>query len=283
MPNTSETMPHRVSPRGDEDHDELVRTISGSGGIAVKAVIANGLLSEAVSLRPHAATAGNALGRAMIGALLVAVGSAADDADDSNVESVQVQIRGDGPLGSLTAIADSRARVRGTVQRPGIELIHEDGTPNIAKAVGLGVINVVRHRPRWRSPYTGTVPLVSGVAGAGFLVQAMPGAGDSELARVEANVAALPGLATLLEAPLRADDLIDRLLEGLGSRERHATKPTFFCPCTRERATRTLSLLERAELEELVAATETQEVVCDFCGRGYQIPSDEIAPLLEDY
>lgn len=315
MSNTSEAMPHRVSPRGDEDHDELVRTISGSGGIAVKAVIANGLLSEAVSLRPHAATAGNALGRTMIGALLVAVGSAADDADDSNVESVQVQIRGDGPLGSLTAIADSRARVRGTVQRPGIELIHEDGTPNIAKAVGLGVINVVRHRPRWRSPYTGTVPLVSGeiagdltlylteseqtpsamglgvsfgphmedVAGAGFLVQAMPGAGDSELARVEANVAALPGLATLLEAPLRADHLIDRLLEGLGSRERHATKPTFFCPCTRERATRTLSLLERAELEELVAATETQEVVCDFCGRGYQIPSDEIAPLLEDY
>jgi molecular chaperone Hsp33 len=126
-------------------------------------------------------------------------------------------------------------------------------------------------------------PHMEDVAGAGFLVQAMPGAGDSELARVEANVAALPGLATLLEAPLRADDLIDRLLEGLGSRERHATKPTFFCPCTRERATRTLSLLERAELEELVAATETQEVVCDFCGRGYQIPSDEIAPLLEDY
>jgi molecular chaperone Hsp33 len=278
MSNQSEVLPHRVSARGGADDDELVRTLCESGGIAVKAVVADGLLSEAVSLRPHAATAGNALGRTMIGALLIAVGSAADDADDSNVESVQVQIRGDGPLGTVTAIADSRARVRGTVQRTGIELIHEDGTPNIAKAVGLGVINVVRHRPRWRSPYTGTVPLVSGeiagdltlylteseqtpsamglgvsfgphmedVAGAGFLVQAMPGVSDSELARVEENVAALPGLATLLEEPLRADHLIDRLLEGLGTRERHRTKPVFFCPCTRERATRTLSLLDPA-------------------------------------
>jgi molecular chaperone Hsp33 len=314
MSNTSEGLPHRVAARGDANDDELVRTISESGGIAVKAVIANGLVAEAVSLRPYAATAGSALGRTMIGALLIAVGSAADDADDSNVESVQVQIRGDGPLGTVTAIADSRARVRGTVQRTGIELIHEDGSPNIAKAVGLGALNVVRHRPRWRSPYTGTVPLVSGeiagdltlylteseqtpsamglgvafgahmedVAAAGFLVQAMPGAIDSELARVEENVAALPGLARLLEAPLRANDLIDRLLDGLGARERHSTKPMFFCPCTRERARRTLSLLERAELEEIVSAMETQEVVCDFCGRAYQIASEDIAPLLED-
>lgn len=302
-----------MQPRASVRPDALIRTISESGTIAVKAIIASELVCEALSLRPHAPTAGNALGRAMMGALLVAVGSAADDADEANVESVQVQFRGNGPLGSLTAIADSRARVRGTVQRPATDLAHADGSPDVARAVGLGALNVVRHRPRWRSPYTGSVPLVSGeiagdmtlylteseqtpsamglgvafgpqltdVAACGFLVQALPGASDEDLAQVEENVVAMPRLSVLLEQGIDAHGLIDRLLLGLGSRERHRMAPRFYCPCTRERALRTLSLLEVEEVEELVRRRASQEIVCEFCGRAYQIEGDELGPLLE--
>lgn len=305
-----------LEPRASASPDELVRTISTSGSIAVKTIIASELVSEALSLRPFAPTAGNALGRALMGALLIAVGSAADDADEANVESVQLQFRGDGPLGSLTAIADSRARVRGTVQHPEIELQNADGTPNIAGALGLGPLNVVRHRPRWRSPYTGTVPLVSGevagdltlylteseqtpsamglavafgpqmqdVAACGFLVQALPDASDEDLSQVEDNVAAIVaapgGLAGLLASPIDADAIVDRLLLGLGSRQRHPMRPSFQCPCTRDRALRTLSLLETGELEDLVAQHQSQEIVCDFCGRAYQIEPDEVRALL---
>lgn len=314
-PNSPSESPHIVAPRNPDRRDRLVRTISGSGGVAVKALLANGLVAEALSRRPHTATAGDALGRTMMGALLIAVGSAADDADDANVESVQVQVRGDGPLGGVTAIGDSRARVRGTVQRPGTELLLSDGTPDIARAVGQGPLNLVRHRPRWKSPYTGTVPLVSGeiagdltlylteseqtpsamglgvafgphmhdVAAAGFLVQAMPDAEDEELARVEANVKNLTGLGVLLERGLEVEALIDALLEGLGSRERHTMHPEFYCPCTRDRALRTLALLSREELVELAEGTQGQEVICDFCGRDYQLESTEIAPLLAEH
>ena len=152
----------RCSARQSASPDRLVRTISESGTIGVKALVASEILAEALARRPHAPTAGNALGRAMMGAILIAVGSAADDADDANVESVQLQFRGDGPLGSVTAIADSRAEVRGTVQNPEVALVLRDESPDIARSIGLGLLNVVRHRPRWRSPYTGTVPLVSG-------------------------------------------------------------------------------------------------------------------------
>lgn len=301
-----------LRPRASTGPDELVRTISESGTIAVKALVASELVCEALTLRPHAPTAANALGRAMMGALLIAVGSAADEADEANVESVQVQFRGDGPLGSLTAIADSRARVRGTVQRPATDCLHDDGRPNVARAVGLGTLNVVRHRPRWRSPYTGSVPLVSGeiardltlylteseqtpsamglgvafgpqladVAATGFLVQALPGAAEDDLAQVEENIAAMPRLGTLLERPFDADMLVDRLLIGLGTRARHRMQPRFFCPCTRERALRTLALLEREELEEIVRLEASQEIVCEFCGRAYDIAGSEIRPLL---
>lgn len=309
----SQVAHHQVQPRRTARPDELIRTISESGSISVKAIIASELVSEALSLRDYAPTAGNALGRAMMGALLIAVGSAADDADETNVESVQLQFRGDGPLGSLTAIADSRARVRGTVQRPEAELLNADGSPNIAGALGLGPLNVVRHRPRWRSPYTGTVPLVSGevagdltlylteseqtpsamglgvafgpqmvdVGACGFLVQALPDATDDDLSQVEDNVATLPRLATLLDAAIDANAIIDRLLVGLGSRDRHPMNPRFHCPCTRDRALRTISLLDESELAELIAEERSQEIVCDFCGHAYQIEAPEIPPILE--
>jgi molecular chaperone Hsp33 len=303
----------QIAARTSASPDQLVRTISESGTIGIKAILGSQLVAEALGRRPHTPTSGNALGRAMMGALLIAVGSAADDADDANTESVQLQFRGDGPLGSLTAIADSRAQVRGTVQHPQVSLVLEDNTPDIARAIGLGPLNVVRHRPRWRSPYTGTVPLVSGevagdltlylteseqtpsamglgvsfgqgmadVAACGFLVQALPGATDEELEIVEKNVAELPGLATLLEHPITPDHLIDRLLVGLGSRARHTMSPRFYCPCTHERALRTLALLERSEILEMIEKQEGQEVVCDFCGKEYQIAASEMSPILE--
>lgn len=303
----------RIEARITAGPDRLVRTISESGTIGVKAILASDLVAEALVRKPHTPTAGNALGRAMMGAVLIAVGSAPDDADEANIESVQLQFRGDGPLGSLTAIADSRAQVRGTVQHPEIALVHADDTPDIARAIGLGPLNVVRHRPRWRTPYTGTVPLVSGevagdltlylteseqtpsamglgvafgpamadVGACGFLVQALPGASDDDLTQVEENVAALPGLASLLERPITADDLIDRLLIGLGSRQRHSMTPRFHCPCSRGRALRTLSLLDRHEIAEMIERDEGQEIVCDFCGKDYQIAASEMPPLLD--
>jgi molecular chaperone Hsp33 len=312
MSEPSEVSTEPVQPRATARPDELIRTISESGAVSVKAIIASELVSEALSLRSFAPTAANALGRAMMGALLIAVGSADDDADEATVESVQLQFRGDGPLGSLTAIGDSRARVRGTVQRPETDLLNGDGSPNIAGALGLGPLNVVRHRPRWRSPYTGTVPLVSGevagdltlylteseqtpsamglgvaigaqmadVGACGFLIQAMPGATDEDLSQIEANVSALPGLASLLEAPIDANTILDRLLVGLGSRDRHRMKPRFHCPCTRDRALRTLSLLDETELTDLIAREQSQEIVCDFCGRAYEIEAPEMHPLL---
>ena len=123
-------------------------------------------------------------------------------------------------------------------------------------------------------------PGMADVAAAGFLIQALPGASDEDLATVEENVQGLPGIASLLHVPLEPDELIDRLMIGLGTRERHTMAPHFHCPCSLERALRTLALLERQELEELVAGSGSQEVVCDFCGKDYQLGPDRIATLL---
>ncbi|MFP6639893.1 MAG: Hsp33 family molecular chaperone HslO [Myxococcota bacterium] len=301
-----------LKPESGARPAQLVRTLSTDGGIAVRTLVGSNLIAHAMSLRDLAPTAANALGRALMGTVLMAVGSAGLDRDELDGENVQLQLRGNGPLGGIVTISDSWGRVRGTVSEPSVDLRSSDGSPDVARAIGLGTLTVVRHRPGWGEPYSGTVPLTSGevaqdltlylseseqtpsamglsvamaddgsaVVGAGFLLQIMPDASRAEIDRAEANVRALPGLSDLVLTGTDGHLLLDRLLDGLGGRERHTSRPIFYCPCDGERALRTLGLLERSTLEEIIENHETQEVRCHFCGQRYEFGASEITTLL---
>ncbi len=305
-----------ATPATEYADDELVRTISTDGSISVRTVVARNLVAEAAERRPLAATALSALGRVLVGAVLLGTGpgTKSGSKSKSDVETVQLQFRGNGPLGMMVAICDSTGRVRGTVSNPSVDLPLRDGQPDVAKAIGLGTLSVVRSRPSWREPYRGTVPLVSGEvakditlylteseqtpsavglgvavggegrveAAGGFLVQSLPGADAAAVARMEQNVLGLPSTSALLQDGVRADGLTDLLLAGLGTSDRHRSTPLFYCPCSRERALRTLVLLGRDEMGQIIASGEPQEVCCEFCGRRYDLGPDEIEPLARD-
>ena len=258
--------------RVPEGRAKLIRTISENGGVAVRTIIGSNLIAEAMNRRTMKPTAANALGRALMGAVLIAVGPASADAHDADddreaSESVQLQFRGNGPLGSVVVIADDLGHVRGTVENPNTDLTLADGSPDVARAIGLGALRVVRDRPEWREPYTGAVPLVSGeiakdltlylteseqtpsamglgvamtndetaVVAIGFLVQILPDALPEEVDQVEENVRSMPTLSQLALSDTNCDELIDLLLRGLGSRERHTAYPVFRCTCSRAR------------------------------------------------
>jgi molecular chaperone Hsp33 len=299
-----------TTPEPDYRDDELVRTISTDGSIAVRTLVARNLVAEAAERRPLAPTALAALGRLLAGTVLLATGPVSKNKQD--VETVQLQFRGNGPLGMMVALCDSTGRVRGTVSNPSVDLPLRDGQPDVAKAIGLGTLSVVRSRPSWREPHSGTVPLVSGEVAAdialylseseqtpsavglgvavgtegrvdatgGFLVQSLPYADAESVTRLERNVRELPSTSALLLDGVRAEGLADLLLEGLGARTLHRSMPVFYCPCSRDRALRTLLLLGRDEMLEIIDIGEPQEVGCEFCGRRYQLDSDEIRPLV---
>ena len=58
--------------------------------------------------------------------------------------------------------------------------------------------------------------------------------------------------------------------------------PAFFCPCGRERAARTLSLLGDDELRAARDSGEVLEVRCEFCGEAYRVRGSEIDELLSE-
>ncbi len=287
--------------------DELVRAVSQDGGIAVRAMVGTGLVADAAARHRTSRTAGVALGRTLMGAVLLAAGT-------KHGETVQLHFHGNGPLGGVTAIADSDGNVRGYATHPAAELPPVDGTLDVAGAVGQGVLSVVRSRPDWREPYRGVVPIETGTvaqdiasylsrseqqraavalgvfvggdggieSAAGFFVQALPGASDAAVERAIANVHRGPGPGELAREGHGADAIAELLLSGLGARELVRSRPEFRCPCGRDRVLRTIALLGRDELRGMSARGEALEIRCEFCGQHYTITADELGALFPD-
>jgi molecular chaperone Hsp33 len=292
-------------PSAPEPGDVLVRTLSTDGSIAVRAMVATGLVGKAAARHATAPTATAALGRTLMGAVLMAAEAGPD-------ETLQIQLRGDGPLGAVTVIADSAGGVRGFVGDPAADPPSRDGKLDVGRAVGRGLLAVVRYHPSWHAPYSGIVPLVSGEvaedlagylleseqkpsavalgvfvgsdgsveAAGGFLVQALPGASDEALALLERNVRGLESPTQMLRAGLDADGIVDRVLSGLGSRERHRSLPRFACRCDRDRVLRAVTLLGRDEIRDISARGEAVEVRCEFCAERYVLHADDVGSLL---
>jgi molecular chaperone Hsp33 len=284
-----------------------VRTLSLDGGLSVRALVATPLVADAARRHGTAPTASAALGRALMGAVLIASGN-------KDGETLQLQFRGDGPLGQMTVIADSLGRVRGYADHPEAHPPPRGVKLDVGAALGRGILAVVRHHPAWREPYTGIVPLVSGEvaedlahylaeseqtasalaagvfvasdlsveAAGGYLVQALPGADPSVLRALETTVRSLPAPTELVRGGATADDIIDALLAGIGSRARERSQPQFFCPCDVDRIRRAVTLLGRAETRAIAEAGEVLEVRCEFCATSYRLAPDEVGALVPD-
>jgi molecular chaperone Hsp33 len=284
--------------------DRLVRTISRDGGIAVRAIVGTRLVAEAARRHDTSPTATAALGRTLLGALLLAAGG-------KSGERVQIQFRGAGPLRSVVALADDAGHARGYVLHPHADPPRVNGELDVHNAVGAGVLTVVRQRPG-QPPYTGVVQILYGTiardlthylaeseqsrtavalgvqeadaggvaAAAGYLVHALPGASAAETQRAEQNVRATSLPSALAAAGGDARELIERLLVGLGHREHFESEVSFRCNCDADRVAAAVRLLGEDEIARSAQRGEALEVRCEFCAEYYTLAPDALRALI---
>jgi molecular chaperone Hsp33 len=287
--------------------DELIRTLSPDGHASVRVLAATGLAREAARRHRTSPTASVALARALMGGLLLASEAQGD-------ERLQIQVRGDGPLGTLVVTADADGRVRGYVQHPSANPPLLGARLGLARALGAGMLRVERNHPAWRQPYAGIVPLLTGElaqdlarylleseqkpsalalgvylgpggeieAAGGYLIQGLPGAPDAALAALEARVAGLANPSQLLRDGASAEALLALLLGDLANCRLARIAPRFHCPCGPQRVLRAVALLGRSELREIAGRGETLEVRCAFCAELHRVAPADLAPLLYD-
>lgn len=229
----------------------------------------------------------------------------------NETDQLTIQIRGDGPLGSLVVDANPRGEVRGYVQNPHVHLpANAEGKLNVGGGIGKGTLNVVKDLGL-KEPYRGSVELVSGelaedfacyftvseqtpsavAAGVlvqpdnsvshagGFIVQMLPGARDETIERVETGVRQVGSVTDQLLKGKSPEDILEIVL-GEPVNVQEELLLSFRCRCSRERIENMLKALGRDEIQSLLEEQGEARVQCHFCNETYTLSRDELKALL---
>ena len=265
-------------------------------GSAVAMVIdSTDIVNEAIKYHNTSPTATAALGRTLTAASLM--GSRLKNKDDQ----VTLTFKGDGPAGIIMAVADYYGNVKGYIENPAVDLpLKPNGKLDVSGAVGAGYMSVVRD-VGLKEPVTGILQIVSGeiaedvasyyanseqtptllslgvlvdrdlsCAGAGgVLVQLLPHADDEIVKILENNVVNVTGISSLIAGGQSCEQLLDRVLDGIGYDLFDETEVGCVCDCSRERMLRAVLSLGREELQKIFSEQETIEVCCRFCNKKF--------------
>jgi len=117
-------------------------------------------------------------------------------------------------------------------------------------------------------------------AAGGIVIQAFPHTSEAAIAALEERIREAPPLSTLIEK-MPIEDVVAQVLAGFDYKQLDSSLDVpleYRCPCTRERAIAPLALFSPEELQEMIEEGGS-EVVCQFCGRKYQITAEELLTL----
>lgn len=287
--------------------DHLVRATAREGRVrllALRAETALSTITQKLDLSPIAAAAA---GRLWMGSQFLAADLKQPEA------SISVVIKGDGPLGGLTAVCDAQGNARVSVNNPHVETReHRPGKLAVGPAVGQGQLTVIRDLGRGE-PYIGRVPLLTGeiaedlaaywlqseqiptvlslgvamtAAGitfaGGLLVQLMPDATDEDLNWIEQRAqGGFPEVTFLLQEGFSPAQIMDLFMGDPDLTYLSVEPIQFSCPCSEQRMARNLVALGAKTLTELAEDPEGIELTCHFCQTHYRFTPNQLAELLQ--
>lgn len=285
--------------------DTLLRAITKDAGILMSAAVTSGLAEQARIIHRTLPLATAALGRTLTAAAIMG-----DQLKSGG--AVTIQVRGNGPLGAVTAIGESDGFVRGYLQNPACDLpLRADGKLDVGGGIGQGYLMVIKDIGV-KEPVTGTVALVNGEIAedltryfaeseqlpsacalgvlvntdqsvkqaGGYLVQLMPGVTDSQISRLEENIARAGAMTGLLDRGLTLPEIVRTVLDGFDIELSEERTIGYRCGCSRQKVTRALISLGRTELQKIIDEEERTELTCQFCDKVYHFDREELKVLL---
>ena len=287
--------------------DQLVRAISKDGFVKAVAVSTRDLTERARQIHHTTPVATAALGRTLAAASMLGNALKGDGA------SVTLQIKGDGPLGTILAVSDNAGNVRGKVDDPTVDLpLRPDGKLDVGAAVGHeGMLTVIRDL-NMKDPYVGSVSLLGGeiaedlaayfveseqiptacglgvlvdrdrsvLTAGGYLIQLLPGAGEEIVSRVEGGIMAAGSVTALLKADSDPESLLRRVMPDFELEILEKSPVEYRCYCSRERMEKALISLGPEEMRSLIDEQGSAEMTCRFCDSVQKFTREDLEGLL---
>ena len=286
--------------------DEMLQIDLCEGQVRVMLCETTELVQRCADIHSATPVCTAALGRLMTGTAMLGVMMKGEK------ESVTVTVKGDGPMGTLVAVAD-HGKIRACADNPQVELpLREDGKLDVGGAVGHTGRLIVMKDLNLKENYIGQCELVSGeiamdfaqyftlseqqpslvalgvltsgdavLKAGGLLIQPLPGCPDEVIDQLELRS---PMFADISREMTFAsiDQLCEDWFRGLNPKILERTPLSYTCTCSRERMEKALISLGEKELKDLIREDGQAELVCHFCLNRYFFTGEQLQKLLEE-
>ena len=290
-------------------NDYLVRGMSMDGFVKVVAIRSTELVRRGTQIQGTTPNATAAFGRALTAASMMGNMQKVENG------SMTLQIRGGGPIGTITCVSDPVGNVRGCVTEPKVPLVEKyPGKLDVGATVGNdGTLTVIRDL-QMKEPYVGSIELVSGEIGddvtsyfvqseqtptacalgvlvdtdcsvkvaGGYLLQLLPGAPDDVIDRLEVGIKRAGAVTAMLDAGMTPEDILGQVCGELGVVFMETTEVSYKCYCSRDRVESALISLGTKEMSEIAEDGKEFPVECQFCDTVYRFTPEDIRRLIEN-
>ncbi len=287
--------------------DILTKAITKDGFFKIAAVVTTETVEAAHQYHQTMPVASAALGRLLTAGLLMADSLKEKDA------TLTLQMRGDGPLGTLVIVADANGGVKGYVANPQADLpLKENGKLDVGGGIGKGIMGVIRDL-KMKEPYVGQIPIQTGEIGddlayyfmqseqipsvvslgvlvdrdysiassGGLLIQVMPGCDEKSLSKLENSIQGMMSVTEMLGQGMSPKNMIEYAMLGFDVEFLEDVPVGYRCDCCRERMERAIISLGKKEINDMVEEQGEAEIVCHFCNQAYRFEKEDLAKLLD--
>lgn len=288
--------------------DYLVRGLGFNGNVRAFAVDATHTVAEAQRRHQTWPTASAALGRAMIGGLMLGAMLKGDN-------KVTLKIEGGGPIGAILVDSDANGKVRGYVSNPQTQIdSNTKGKLNVKGAVGTeGMLSVVKDLGM-KENFTGQSPIVSGeiaedltyyfavseqvpssvglgvlvdtdnsiLAAGGFIIQLMPNTDEETIVKIEQQLSNIEPVSTMIQRGLSPEAILEEVLGKENVQILSEMPVEFECNCSKERFAEGILGLGEKEIRDMIDEQGMAEAQCHFCLETYHYGKEELEALIDE-
>lgn len=235
-----------------------------------------------------------------------------------NDDSITVQLKGDGPTGTIVGIIkreNNVSKIKTYMQNPLVELpLKENGKIDVGGAVGhAGYLNIIKQSEVTDAEYNGLVPLVSGEiaedfteyfatseqkptvlalgvlvnkdgtqSAGGYMINLMPDATENEITKIEEALSKAPSISELLSENKSLSE-IAKIVTGDENIEllEDDLEIKYDCGCNKEKFEKGLISIGKDDLNKIIEEDGKAEIVCQFCNKKYNFSKEELENLLK--
>lgn len=287
--------------------DRIIDCLAYEGKVSIKCMSSTEIVEEARKIHGLSPTATAALGRLLTITSIMGYELKEKDGNLTN------QIKGDGPIGILTAVADSNGNVKGYVGNNTVDIpLKENGKLDVGTAVGKkGMLYIVKDLGIGK-PYVGMTPIVSGEiaedftnyfatseqtptvialgvlvdkngvrAAGGYKLSLMPDATEDIISTIEQQISKIEPISKMLDENKTLEEIAKLVTGDENIQVLETINPELKCNCSREKCEKGLIAVGKTELEAMINEEEKIEIVCNFCNSKHIFTKEDLQNLVD--